>query len=153
MTNNNLVVHHGGYQVTDSTKTLCPYCGVGCGLDVMPPAQSGKETNRDSEGAPIWKVRGDRTHPSSQGMVCVKGATVTESTHKNRLRYPMMRDSLEQPFVRVTWEDALQRVVSRLQNTLNTVGSEAICMYGSGQLQTEDYYVAQKLLKGCLGTK
>jgi len=138
--------------VTDSTKTLCPYCGVGCGLEVMPPAQSGKETNRDSEGTPIWKVRGDRTHPSSQGMVCVKGATVTEATNKSRLRYPMMRDSLDEPFVRVTWEEALQRVVSRLQNTLNTAGSDAICMYGSGQLQTEDYYVAQKLLKGCLGT-
>jgi ferredoxin-nitrate reductase len=85
-------------------------------------------------------------------MVCVKGATVTEATNKSRLRYPMMRDSLDEPFVRVTWEEALQRVVSRLQNTLNTAGSDAICMYGSGQLQTEDYYVAQKLLKGCLGT-
>jgi len=138
--------------VTDSVRTLCPYCGVGCGLEVSPPAQRGKEINRDSEGAPIWKVRGDRAHPSSQGMVCVKGATVTESTHKNRLRYPMMRDSLEQPFVRVTWEEALQRVVSRLQYAVNTTGADAICMYGSGQLQTEDYYVAQKLLKGCLGT-
>jgi ferredoxin-nitrate reductase len=121
-------------------------------LDVSPPAQQGKEINRDSEGAPIWKVRGDRTHPSSQGMVCVKGATVTESTHKNRLRYPMMRDSLDQPFQQVTWEEALQRVVSRLQYTIKTAGTDAICMYGSGQLQTEDYYVAQKLLKGCLGT-
>ncbi|MDP8965440.1 MAG: molybdopterin-dependent oxidoreductase, partial [Cyanobacteriota bacterium] len=138
--------------MTDSVRTLCPYCGVGCGLEVSPPAQRGKETNRDSEGAPIWKVRGDRAHPSSQGMVCVKGATVTESTHKNRLRYPMMRDSLEQPFQRVTWEEALQRVVSRLQYTVKTTGADAICMYGSGQLQTEDYYVAQKLLKGCLGT-
>ena len=138
--------------MTDSVRTLCPYCGVGCGLEVSPPAQRGKEINRDSEGAPIWKVRGDRAHPSSQGMVCVKGATVTESTHKNRLRYPMMRDSLEQPFVRVTWEEALQRVVSRLQYAVNTTGADAICMYGSGQLQTEDYYVAQKLLKGCLGT-
>jgi len=138
--------------VTDSVRTLCPYCGVGCGLEVSPPAQRGKEINRDSEGAPIWKVRGDRAHPSSQGMVCVKGATVTESTHKNRLRYPMMRDSLEQPFVRVTWEEALQRVVSRLQYAVNTTGADAICMYGSGQLQTEDYYVAQKLLKGCLGS-
>jgi ferredoxin-nitrate reductase len=53
---------------------------------------------------------------------------------------------------RVTWEEALQRVVSRLQYAVNTTGADAICMYGSGQLQTEDYYVAQKLLKGCLGT-
>ncbi len=138
--------------MVDSIKTLCPYCGVGCGLEVTPPAQQGKETNRDSEGTPAWKVRGDRAHPSSLGMVCVKGATVTEATHKNRLRYPMMRDSLDQPFVRVTWEEALQRVVSRLQRVVTTAGADAMCMYGSGQLQTEDYYVAQKLLKGCLGT-
>ena len=138
--------------MVDSIKTLCPYCGVGCGLEVTPPAQQGKETNRDSEGTPAWKVRGDRTHPSSLGMVCVKGATVTEATHKSRLRYPMMRDSLDEPFVRVTWEEALQRVVSRLQRVVTTAGADAMCMYGSGQLQTEDYYVAQKLLKGCLGT-
>lgn len=138
--------------MVDSIKTLCPYCGVGCGLEVTPPAQQGKETNRDSEGTPAWKVRGDRAHPSSLGMVCVKGATVTEATQKSRLRYPMMRNSLDEPFVRVTWEEALQRVVSRLQRVVTTAGADAVCMYGSGQLQTEDYYVAQKLLKGCLGT-
>ncbi|NEQ22624.1 MAG: nitrate reductase [Microcoleus sp. SIO2G3] len=138
--------------MVDSIKTLCPYCGVGCGLEVTPPAQQGKEIHRDNQGTPIWKVRGDRTHPSSLGMVCVKGATVTEATQKSRLRYPMMRDSLDEPFVRVTWEEALQRVVSRLQTVVTTAGADAICMYGSGQLQTEDYYVAQKLLKGCLGT-
>ena len=136
----------------DSIKTLCPYCGVGCGLEVTPPAQQGKETNRDSEGTPAWKVRGDRNHPSSLGMVCVKGATITEATHKSRLRYPMMRNSLDEPFVRVTWEEALQRVVSQLQTVVTTAGADAMCMYGSGQLQTEDYYVAQKLIKGCLGT-
>lgn len=137
--------------MTESTRTLCPYCGVGCGLEVSPPAQAGKPTHCDSEGTPIWKVRGDRAHPSSQGMVCVKGATVTEATQKNRLRYPMMRDSLDEPFVRVSWEEALNRVVSRLQNAIATAGPDAMCMYGSGQLQTEDYYVAQKLIKGCLG--
>ncbi|MGC1393304.1 MAG: nitrate reductase [Coleofasciculaceae cyanobacterium] len=138
--------------MTETLTTLCPYCGVGCGLEVTPPAQPGKEINRDSEGTPIWKVRGNRSHPSSQGMVCVKGATVTESTQKSRLRYPMLRDSLDQPFRRVSWEEAYQRLVSRLQETLATAGAESVCMYGSGQLQTEDYYVAQKLLRGCLGT-
>ncbi len=79
--------------MTDNIKTLCPYCGVGCGLEVSPPAQQGKVINRDSQGNPIWKVRGDRDHPSSLGMVCVKGATITESLDKDRLRYPMVRDS------------------------------------------------------------
>ena len=138
--------------MTESTKTLCPYCGVGCGLEVSPPAQSGKPTNRDSQGNPIWQVRGDRAHPSSKGKVCVKGGTVAESLDKDRLKYPMMRDSLDQPLRRVSWSEALERIVDRLQEVKDNQGSDAICMYGSGQFQTEDYYIAQKLLKGCLGT-
>ena len=138
--------------MTEPTKTLCPYCGVGCGLEVLPPAQPGKSTNRDSQGNPIWQVRGDRSHPSSQGKVCVKGATVAESLDKDRLKYPMMRDSLDQPLRRVSWSEAFDRIVDRIKEVRETQGSEAICMYGSGQFQTEDYYIAQKLLKGCLGT-
>jgi ferredoxin-nitrate reductase len=137
---------------SDSTKTLCPYCGVGCGLEVLPPAQAGKPTTRASDGVPIWQVKGDRTHPSSQGMVCVKGATIAESLHKDRLRYPMMRRTLTDPFERVSWEQALSRIVQEIQETRAADGADAICMYGSGQFQTEDYYIAQKLMKGCLGT-
>jgi ferredoxin-nitrate reductase len=138
--------------MAEPTKTLCPYCGVGCGLEVTPPAQPGKPVNRDKDGTPIWHVKGDRTHPSSQGMVCVKGATIAESLHKDRLRYPMVRDSLDQPFRRVTWDEAIEKIVNRIQVVRFTQGPDAICMYGSGQFQTEDYYIAQKLIKGCLGT-
>jgi ferredoxin-nitrate reductase len=138
--------------MTEITKTVCPYCGVGCGLEVSPPAQHGKPTNRDSQGTPIWRVRGDKAHPSSQGMVCVKGATIAESLDKNRLRYPMVRDSLEEEFRRATWDEAFDLITQRIQTVRFTQGAEAICMYGSGQFQTEDYYIAQKLMKGCLGT-
>ena len=133
-------------------KTLCPYCGVGCGLDVLPPARPGKATYRDRQGNPIWQVRGDRSHPSSQGQVCVKGATVSESLDKDRLKYPMLRRSLDQPLQRVSWAEALDYIAQRLQTVRYTQGADAICMYGSGQFQTEDYYTAQKLMKGCLGT-
>ncbi|KAF3887551.1 MULTISPECIES: molybdopterin oxidoreductase family protein [Nostocales] len=138
--------------MTEFTKTLCPYCGVGCGLEVSPPAQLGKATHRDSQGNPTWRVRGDKAHPSSQGMVCVKGATIAESLDKNRLHYPMVRDSLDQKFRRATWDEAFDIIVKRIQTVRYTQGPEAICMYGSGQFQTEDYYIAQKLLKGCLGS-
>ncbi len=138
--------------MTESTKTLCPYCGVGCGLEVSPPARPGKAVHRDSQGNPIWRVVGDRTHPSSLGQVCVKGATVSESLDKNRLKYPMMRDSLDEPLRRVSWDDAYDRIVQHIQEVRAIQGADAICMYGSGQFQTEDYYIAQKLIKGCLGT-
>ncbi|MGG6266102.1 molybdopterin oxidoreductase family protein [Leptolyngbya sp. AN03gr2] len=138
--------------MAEPTKTLCPYCGVGCGLEVLPPALPGKAVNRDKDGTPIWNVRGDRTHASSQGMVCVKGATIAESLHKDRLRYPMLRDSLDEPFRRVSWEEALTKIVDRIRTVKFTQGVDAIGMYASGQFQTEDYYIAQKLMKGCLGT-
>ncbi|MBW4681630.1 MAG: nitrate reductase [Microcoleus vaginatus WJT46-NPBG5] len=138
--------------MTESTKTLCPYCGVGCGLEVSPPAVAGKPTHRDTQGIPTWKVQGDRSHPSSQGMVCVKGATIAESLGKDRLKYPLMRDSLDKPFQRVSWDEALNAIVNRIQTVRLNQGSDALCMYGSGQFQTEDYYIAQKLMKGCLGT-
>ncbi len=136
----------------DPVRTLCPYCGVGCGLEVQAPAQPNKATHRDGAGTPIWRVRGDKAHPSSLGMVCVKGATVTESLHKDRLQWPMMRDSLDHPFQQVSWDEALERITQRIQQTLRDQGPDGICMYGSGQFQTEDYYTAQKLIKGCLGT-
>ncbi len=138
--------------MTSPTKTLCPYCGVGCGLEVLPPAVPGKPTNRDEKGNLLWRVRGDRTHPSSQGQVCVKGATIASSLDKDRLKYPMMRDRLGEPFRRVSWDEAYDRIVSHIQELRRTQGPESICMYGSGQFQTEDYYVAQKLFKGCLGS-
>lgn len=137
--------------MTTSAKTLCPYCGVGCGLEVLavaPPEQPTESTQPSTH----WKVRGDRAHPSSQGMVCVKGATIAEALNQSRLLYPMFRASLDQPFQVITWDEAYQRLSDRIQTVQREQGADAICMYGSGQLQTEDYYVAQKLLKGCLGT-
>jgi ferredoxin-nitrate reductase len=145
-------LREGAIAMTHATKTACPYCGVGCGLEVTPPAQAGQATHRNSDGTPIWKVRGDRAHPSSQGMVCVKGATITESLDKDRLKYPMMRDSLDRPFRRVSWDEALDAICDRIRTVVDTQGPDGVCMYGSGQFQTEDYYIAQKLLKGCLGT-
>lgn len=121
--------------MTEITKTLCPYCGVGCGLEVV--------NNQ--------KVRGDRDHLSSLGMVCVKGATILEALDKDRLLYPLWRPSLDQPFSRITWAEAFDLITDRIRYILNTKGADGICMYASGQWQTEDYYVAQKFIKGCLG--
>ncbi|CAD5924774.1 Nitrate reductase [Planktothrix tepida] len=133
-------------------QTLCPFCGVGCGLEIVSTATTDQEIKRDEQGNPIWKVRGDRQHPSSQGMVCVKGATVTESIRRDRLLHPMIRETLDQPFRQVSWDEALNLMVERIQTVQRDYGSDALSMYGSGQFVTEDYYIAQKLMKGCLGT-
>ncbi|WP_055077334.1 molybdopterin oxidoreductase family protein [Pseudanabaena sp. 'Roaring Creek'] len=128
-------------------KTLCPYCGVGCGLEIVETVAPPHANFADR-----FKVRGDRAHPSSQGMVCVKGATIAESIQKDRLLHPMMRDRFDAEFRQVSWNEALDAIVDRIQQVLATKGADALCMYGSGQFQTEDYYIAQKLFKGCLGT-
>lgn len=137
-------------------KAQCPYCGVGCGLELKPPAAD--TNNPDTPGqapAPaeaIWSVRGDRQHPSSLGQVCVKGATVTETLHHNRLTTPLWREQRDQPFEAISWERAFTILVERIQAIQAERGSSAIAMYGSGQFLTEDYYVANKLIKGALGT-
>lgn len=85
-------------------------------------------------------------------MVCVKGATILESVDQDRLLYPMFRETLDQPFRRISWDEALDHIVQQIQSVCQNYGADALAMYGSGQFQTEDYYVAQKLMKGCLGT-
>jgi len=133
-------------------KTLCPFCGVGCGLEIVSTPTPDQDIKRDTQGNPVWKVRGDRQHPSSQGMVCVKGATVTESIRRDRLLHPMIRETLDQPFRQASWDEALTLIVDRINTVRSQYGSDALCMYGSGQFVTEDYYIAQKLMKGCLAT-
>lgn len=125
-----------------AAKTLCPYCGVGCGLEVVRTA---------GLGSPL-KLRGDKAHPSSRGALCLKGATLLEVLDRDRLQAPQYRASLDQPWEVISWEHALDVLVTQLQTVREHRGPDAICMYGSGQLLTEDYYVAQKLMKGGLGT-
>jgi ferredoxin-nitrate reductase len=121
-------------------RTLCPYCGVGCGLEAVLQADGS------------YKIRGDRAHPSSLGMVCVKGATILESIGVSRLTKPQWRRQLTDEFQPISWDQVFDLLVEQLNQVRQAYGPDAICFYGSGQLQTEDYYVAQKLVKGCLGT-
>ena len=100
----------------------------------------------------MWSARGDRAHPSSQGQVCIKGATVGETLAGGRLSQPLYRPSLEEPFQPITWDNAFDLLAGRIRSTLASKGPGAIAMYGSGQFHTEDYYLAQKLFKGAIGS-
>ena len=136
-----------------SVRSQCPYCGVGCGLELKPPAEKGQAVRRDAEGNPMWTARGDREHPSSLGQVCIKGATVGETLARGRLRQPLYRSSLSDNFEPISWDAAFERITDQIRTSLARLNSaDGIAMYGSGQFHTEDYYLAQKLLKGALGT-
>lgn len=114
-----------------STRTTCPYCGVGCG--VLATAQG--------------SVAGDPDHPANFGRLCSKGSTLGDTTGlEDRILHPMIAGA------RAPWEDALDLVAGKFRETIDRHGPDAVAFYVSGQLLTEDYYVANKLMKGFIGS-
>ncbi len=121
-------------------RTACPYCGVGCGV-----------LARQQEAGRIG-IAGDPTHPANLGRLCSKGFALGETLGlDNRLLHPMIKQG-DGGYRRVSWDEATGHVAEGLQNILDRHGPRAIAFYLSGQLLTEDYYVANKLAKGFLGT-
>ena len=122
-----------------ATKTTCPYCGVGCGVLATPDGNGGAA------------IAGDPDHPANFGRLCSKGSALGETVGlESRLLYPMIR--CKGVLERVAWSDALDHVAHRMQHIVARDGADAVAFYLSGQLLTEDYYVANKLMKGFLGT-
>jgi assimilatory nitrate reductase catalytic subunit len=116
-------------------RTTCPYCGVGCGVIATPDGNGGAA------------IRGDPEHPANSGRLCSKGAALGETLGlETRLLHPVVDGAC------TSWEKALDRVAARLAAIGTAYGPQAIAFYLSGQLLTEDYYVANKLAKGFIGT-
>jgi assimilatory nitrate reductase catalytic subunit len=122
-----------------ATRTTCPYCGVGCGVLATPDGNGGAA------------ISGDPEHPANFGRLCSKGSALGETVAlESRLLYPMIR--CKGVLERVAWSDALDHVAHRLKHIAARDGADAVAFYLSGQLLTEDYYVANKLMKGFIGT-
>ena len=116
-------------------RTTCPYCGVGCGIVATPDGRGGAG------------IAGDPDHPANRGRICSKGAALGETLSlEDRLLHPEVDGR------RVSWDVALDAVALGLQDTIDRHGPDAVAFYVSGQLLTEDYYAANKLCKGFLGT-
>ena len=119
-------------------QTTCPYCGVGCGVDVV---------RQGAAGPQLSDLQGSREHPANFGRLCIKGTHLLETLGQDsRLLFPMVNGQ------RSDWQTAIQTVADKMRSILETDGPEAIAIYGSGQLLTEDYYVANKLMKGFIGS-
>ncbi|MDX6805869.1 molybdopterin-dependent oxidoreductase [Terrihabitans rhizophilus] len=115
----------------DPVRTTCPYCGTGCGV----------------LGGPAVATPGDTDHPTNFGRVCAKGSALGETLGlENRLLHPAVDG------VRTDMARALDRVASRFAETIVEHGPDSVAFYVSGQLLTEDYYVANKLMKGFIGS-
>jgi assimilatory nitrate reductase catalytic subunit len=123
-----------------AVRTTCPYCGVGCGLVVQPDGHRGAA------------IAGDPTHPANFARICSKGSALGETLGiEHRLLYPMLRQ-FGGKLVRVSWDSALDRVAGGFKQIIERHGPDAVAFYLSGQLLTEEYYVANKLMKGFIGS-
>jgi ferredoxin-nitrate reductase len=113
-------------------KSVCGYCGVGCGLEYEPQ-----------------KLIGDVSYPSNQGSLCSKGVSELVSIQTNtRLLRPQIRESIHSDFKVTSWEEAIESIAQKIAAT----PQKKIGFYLSGQMLTEDYYIANKLAKGFIGT-
>jgi assimilatory nitrate reductase catalytic subunit len=118
-----------------AVRSTCPYCGVGCGVLLTPDGKGG------------LAVKGDPEHPANFGRLCSKGTALGETVGlEGRLLAPRVFGQ------EVGWGAALDVVAKRFARTIAEHGPESVALYVSGQLLTEDYYVANKLAKGFWGT-
>ncbi len=116
-------------------RTTCPYCGVGCGVLVTPQPDGSVS------------VQGDPDHPANYGRLCGKGAALAETLDLDgRLLAPQLYGQT------VSWDVALNAVADGLRLSIQQHGPQSVAFYVSGQLLSEDYYVANKLMKGFLGS-
>jgi assimilatory nitrate reductase catalytic subunit len=123
-----------------AVRTTCPYCGVGCGLLARPDGYGGAA------------IAGDPDHPANFGRICSKGSALGETLGlSQRLLNPMLRQA-DGSLARAEWPTALDRVADGFRRIVARDGPDAVAFYLSGQLLTEDYYVANKLMKGFIGS-
>ncbi len=118
-----------------TTKTTCPYCGVGCGVvaTLRPDGAVG--------------IAGDAEHPANFGRLCSKGAALGETLAlDDRLLAPEIGNAV------ASWTTALDMVADRFRSSIDAHGPDSVAMYVSGQILTEDYYAANKFMKGFVGT-
>ena len=123
-------------------KTTCAYCGVGCGVEAKVD-----EDNRSIE------VVGCGDHPSNFGRLCSKGSALDQTVglpengeFGHRLLSPYVNGE------KANWDDALNKVADGFKDIIEKHGPNSVAFYVSGQLLTEDYYVANKLMKGFIGS-
>jgi sulfite reductase (NADPH) flavoprotein alpha-component len=122
-------------------RTVCPYCGVGCGMILQ------------VENGRVAKVHGDKTHPANFGRLCTKGTTCAEAlTASGRLASAFARQNRATERQRLPVGAAIAEAATRLRKIIEKHGPDAVAFYVSGQLSLESQYLAGKLCKGFLRT-
>ena len=121
----------------DEFRSVCPYCGVGCGIIL------------DVKDEKIARVRGDAMHPANSGRLCTKGSSCDKPLYaKERLKKAMLRSHRKAEVTSVPAEQAVRETAAKLRHVLDTHGPDAIAFYVSGQMSLEAQYLINKLAKG-----
>jgi nitrate reductase NapA len=120
------------------TKSVCRYCGTGCGLYV------------GTRGGKVVAVKGDPDNHNA-GFLCVKGQLLPQIMGaKDRCLHPLVKRNGK--LLRASWDEAMGLVAEKLHEAVERFGPDAVGFYGSGQGLTEETYVANKLFKAGLRT-
>ncbi|HWV13357.1 MAG TPA: molybdopterin-dependent oxidoreductase [Sphingobium sp.] len=116
-------------------RTLCGQCSVGCGVRAM-----------TGEGRDL-SFAGDPVHPANSGLLCAGSEAIDAMVPLDgRLLHPMLNGQ------RVSWDRIIGQAARRLKDVLHRHGPGSVAMHVAGGLLTEDYYVANKLMKGFIGS-
>ena len=122
-------------QLPETIKTTCPYCGVGCGVLATPQEDGSLD------------IKGDPDHPANYGRLCSKGSALGETVSlDDRILEPEIHGQVS------TWDESLDLVAKKFCQTIKEHGPNSVAFYVSGQILTEDYYLANKLMKGYIGS-
>lgn len=129
-------------QKKETHNTICSYCGVGCGITVT----------KDAKGT--LSVEGNGAYPVNKGMLCSKGKNLNYVAQdiSDRILHPQMRWSKNHPLQQVSWDISLKRAAAVFKSIIEKHGPDSVGFYVSGQCLTEEYYLANKLTKGFIGT-
>ncbi|MFT4067526.1 MAG: bifunctional nitrate reductase/sulfite reductase flavoprotein subunit alpha [Paraburkholderia sp.] len=122
-------------------KTVCPYCGVGCGMVLHV---------KDGQ---VVKISGDKEHPANFGRLCTKGQSAHVALRRSgRLESAFVRHARDEDPVPLPMAQALSDTAARLRRIVDEHGPDALSFYVSGQMSLEAQYLVNKLAKGFIGT-
>jgi formate dehydrogenase major subunit len=123
-----------------SVKTTCAYCGVGCSFIA------------EMRGDQVVRMTPDNDGQANHGHSCVKGRFAWGySTHRDRVLDPLIRDSIDQPWRKVSWDEAIEYTAKRFKEIQAEHGRKAIGGITSSRCTNEEVYVVQKLVRAAMG--
>ena len=126
---------------TKTVASVCPYCGVGCGMLL------------ETDGQKVFKVSGDKKHPTNFGRLCTKGSSSALAlTNSGRMESAFVRNDRSHEPVKTAMDIAITTTANRLREILDKHGPDALSFYVSGQMSIESQYLVNKLAKGYVRT-